>query len=734
MTTRRTFLKAAGLALAGLGMGEAGLSLGIDRYGQALAQSGKRKLALLIGINDYSAKDCDCVPLQGCLTDVELQRQLLIHRFGFAPSDIVILTDRQATRSQIETAFLEHLIAQAQSDDLVLFHFSGYGSTIEIQGETSKIQPSLVAIDSTLPKGKNPVINDLPAETLLLLLRSLPTRRTITVLDTSCSINPTAVLRTAVRLRSRPKAALGQLSTSALEFQQSLQKNFKASTPFAFPGLRLSAAVADQAAVELRWAEFSAGVFTYCLTQQLWQAIPATTLYIDLQQVTARMIPIVQQVQTPSFREEKFTSVLSLKQNSFATWGLQGPFDQGIDGAITGIDRFQGEVQLWLGGLAAQILATYKPKARVIVASNPLPGNISPFLLQIQWRDQLRAGARLVSAPEGMGLDQLAVGQGIQEKTRLLPQQSSLTIALDTSLDRIERIDATSAFAGMPKVDGITLGDRPTDYVFGRISELASNLNGASSPLQGIRYGLFAPGQDVLPGTVSTTEEAVKTAVQRLEPRFRSLLAIKMLRLLENHAVTTVPMEMQLLDQSEGKGLVQYRSERAMTPGRTASNTTLLSMPAGHQVRYQPVNLSDRPLYALMLMYESDGDLSIGYPPELHQGSQNPPLDWRIPPSTDESPFTNNLEWVLPTVSNQMELLLILSVAPLQKTLQTGIFAWAGEATATKPVSDSLSLAEALIEDLHQASLEFLEGSLKDGLALDVAAWAAVRLTCQVTA
>jgi hypothetical protein len=37
-----------------------------------------RKLAVLVGINQYESN-----PLHGCITDVELQRELLVHRFGF---------------------------------------------------------------------------------------------------------------------------------------------------------------------------------------------------------------------------------------------------------------------------------------------------------------------------------------------------------------------------------------------------------------------------------------------------------------------------------------------------------------------------------------------------------------------------------------------------------------------------------------------------------------------------
>jgi hypothetical protein len=124
---RRDFLGRVAQAIAALGLTDAGwLRLG-DRYYQALAQPTRRKLALLVGINQYPYIQ----PLSGCLTDVELQRELLIHRFGFQGTDILTLTEQQATRQQIETAFLEHLTKQAQPGDVVVFHFSGYGRRVQ---------------------------------------------------------------------------------------------------------------------------------------------------------------------------------------------------------------------------------------------------------------------------------------------------------------------------------------------------------------------------------------------------------------------------------------------------------------------------------------------------------------------------------------------------------------------------------------------------------------------------
>lgn len=52
-----------------------------NKYAKVLAQNTPRKLALLVGINQYPG----ALELQGCVNDVKLQQELLIHRFGFNP-------------------------------------------------------------------------------------------------------------------------------------------------------------------------------------------------------------------------------------------------------------------------------------------------------------------------------------------------------------------------------------------------------------------------------------------------------------------------------------------------------------------------------------------------------------------------------------------------------------------------------------------------------------------------
>ncbi len=111
--SRRHCLQFIATALATLSIHPRRFQQQAQRYGQILAQSTPRKLALLVGINSYTSQ-----PLEGCLNDIELQRQLLIHHFGFNPKNIYTVLDNKATRKGILTAFEEYLIKQAKPGDL----------------------------------------------------------------------------------------------------------------------------------------------------------------------------------------------------------------------------------------------------------------------------------------------------------------------------------------------------------------------------------------------------------------------------------------------------------------------------------------------------------------------------------------------------------------------------------------------------------------------------------------
>jgi hypothetical protein len=226
---RRQFLQFAGSTLATLSLSQLDVMQQDDTGDRVLAQDTPRKLALLVGINQYPDS-----PLQGCVTDVSLQQQLLIHRFGFNCKDILILTDERATRQGILTAFEEHLIKQAKTSDAVVFHFSGHASQVR---DPQCDRPDcftgvLVPVDSSLDTDSSE--GDITQPQLTKLLTALQTEKVSVVIDTDHA------------------------------------GSFAGKNGFA-KGVLLAGAKREQLAVDAPFDGFSAGVFTYFLTQYLWQ-------------------------------------------------------------------------------------------------------------------------------------------------------------------------------------------------------------------------------------------------------------------------------------------------------------------------------------------------------------------------------------------------------------------------------------------------------------------------------
>ena len=94
---RRHFLQFAGSALSAITLSQSNFTQQAHRYAQVIAQNTPRKLALLVGVNSYPP---GIRSLQGCLADVEMQYELLVHRFGLH-LDIVKITVRKLTRSPL---------------------------------------------------------------------------------------------------------------------------------------------------------------------------------------------------------------------------------------------------------------------------------------------------------------------------------------------------------------------------------------------------------------------------------------------------------------------------------------------------------------------------------------------------------------------------------------------------------------------------------------------------------
>jgi hypothetical protein len=726
---RREFLQQAGRVLGAIGISEAlWLRLG-SRYLQALAQPTARKLALLVGVDKYPDS-----PLHGCVTDVDLQRELLIYRFGFVPSDILTLTDAQATRDNIETAFVTHLSEQAKPGDVVVFHFSGCGSRVSLGESPGIMQNSLVPADDVLPLLANRAVNDILEETLLLLVRELATENAIAILDTSYPY-PGFLKNGNFRIRSRPRPTIGQPSLAELTFAEGLR-----SRPNLRPDAAILAAGANsQLAAEQEWNGFTAGLFTYALTQTLWWATPASSFSVCFSRAAGNVYSKLAGLsQQPQIGHHDLTAAPAV---NFSNLMLNSPAS---DGAVTAVEDGGKTVHLWLGGLSPGVLEC---SGASVFALNSSAGE----RLLLRGRTGLSAKAQVLDKPSRTD-GQLTVGELVREEIRVLPRNIGLTVALDSGLERIERVDATSAFATVPQLAAVG-SEQPADCRFGRVPEttLIETVSPHEPALSQRRYGLFSLAQMLIPDTQGDGGEAVKVAVQRLTPQLKALQAGKLLRLTVNEGssrlkvravlATLAPQARAVAQRSPVRAEKSYRLEPLSGESEKSANPHILSMSKSSRSRCILYNDSDSPVYFAVFASDSAGRLSVlgteGKDSVAGMSRPIAPGENLTVPAAGAILFEGFANgWAVSGLIGLAETMIIFSESPFAQTLAAieAEMQQTRDALPIRVLLNPLNVARAVLEDLHAASIPGVQkvGISTDDWALDVNIWATLSFVYRV--
>jgi hypothetical protein len=644
--------------------------------------------------------------LAGCVTDVELQRDLLINRYGFQPENILTLTDEQATRTNIESAFLEHLVNQAQAGDGVIFHFSGYGqlsTESEQAGALSPMELSLLPTDG-LQEGAE---LNLRQSTLLSWARSLATDKVTLVLDVSPSSLGQKFLGN-FRVRAWGDSRL----TVKPEMAQMASSN-----PPVFPGVILLAAQPNQVAVECQGQGWSAGLFTYALTQSLWQASTPSRINVALGRATEAIAALVEDRQQPQAELGKNTVLFIYGSLPHPLWGAEAVITQVLAPAT---------VMLKLTGIARNLLenATLHSCFQVVPesgSSDPILPVPTQVLVQITERSGLQAKATVLTPNAN-----LQVGQRLQECLRLIPKQRGLTLALDDQLDRIERVDATSAISVLrenragaitPIAKVINQGEQPADCLLGKVPEGG--------------YGLFSEGGKLLRKTGAGDKVSIKSAIAELADPLAQWGALTTYRLTENEQTSSLGLKVTLEVQQTPANLPllqrQTRRSAFSHPPIPAELDvqTFVDVAAASHLQYRLENYSDQPLYFLILGIDTNGKAIAWYEPD-HLGKIEPQQTRLIPPTE------GSVIWRLARIGGLSCIHIVASLKPFTQTWQS----LAVNVPTTDPTASAggqilelhnfQAVIQALLTDLQQ-SREALPSTLNlnhEFYALDLKTWA----------
>ncbi|MFM6479372.1 MAG: caspase family protein [Microcystis panniformis] len=686
--TRRELIQQTGWGLLTLAISQGTL----NRHLAALAAPNPRKLALLVGIDQYGA---NIPPLPGCLTDVELQKDLLRYRFGFQDADIVTLTGQKASGEAIEAAFLEHLIAQARLGDVVIFHFSGYGSV----GAGKEVFITADGAENALLK-----------ENILLMARCLATDKFSLVFDSSHLPQPQSYLGN-LRVRSYSRT-LAELNPAELTFAADIKTRFNLKNKPS-NGVILAAAKPEQIALELSGNSPNAGLFTYDLTQYLWQACPSPTIAIAF--------PHLRNLVASHSSEQQQPAILTSNQknNSAPPYHTTSETSRGGAAIVTNlIDERTLEVNLV--GLPLEILENYGINSCLSF----IEATGEEISLQILSRQGLKAKAQLLSPAAS-----LEIGQILQEKLRVFPSQIGLIVGLDSNLTRIERVDATSTFAGLPDVAAVVnIGEQTVDCLLSRVGgEETGN------------YQLLSANGSLIIGSLGAANEAIKSGIKRLQSQLETLLARKLWHLLINQESSglAVIVTLESLDQTYISTLQTQK-----IAGSRGTNTTKndLILPVGTEIRYQIENQEEQPLYAMILVLNSDRQ------PLLYcSRSENPdnfsnsrPLAPFVVAAKTKATIPNDRQghWKISQPKGIRENILILSRHPFPNTLTllNATQSLKGEATQLLTLTNPLEIARAFWSDLKlDLGLKMdNSGSVIDEYAFDLGTWSGFRFIYQV--
>ncbi|HBB35741.1 MAG TPA: caspase [Cyanobacteria bacterium UBA8803] len=723
---RRQLLQFAVSAVTTLGLSQLDLQRRGLRYAKTLAQSTSRKLALLVGINGYP----DPYQLKGCVNDAYLEQELLIHRFGFNPNDILLITDEsniKPTRAGILQGFEEHLIKQAKPGDIVVFHFSGHGSQVfdPDSGFKDQLNSTFVPIDRVVSSvGDRVTVSDIMGESLFLLMSALPTENVTVVLD-SCHSGGGKRGNLTVRAidggrqidpssleREYQEQWLSRLGISRAQVGRDRQRSIA-------QGVVIASAARDQLAADTPFDGFHAGAFTYSLTQYLWQATGNEAVRSVVANVARSTTRISSTRQVPEF-EFKPDSGNEQKPIYF--------LKKTVPPAEAVVLKIDGQsVEFWLGGIEPQSFAAFNKDA-VFLLLDEQGQNLG--LVRLESRDRtngLIGRGRLVEAKQP---NLLKPGLLLQERARAIPGDLTLRIGLDESLGEAGSRASIQVMPRIPRLEPKALGETEVHYILGRMTEaryreLQQRQVNEIPPVGSL--GLYAPGLDLIPGSFGATDEKVTDAINRLKAKFRSLLAARLVKLTLNADSSQMKVfaKMRIVDSTgkpldlvaqeftvRGESPLQQTEGLNQTPaviptGAVTFENGIPQLPIGTRVQLEVENREQRDLYVTVLVISPEGDMFVIFPNSWTAGTEAAIIQAgqtrKIPDPGQGDQFKITVGKPLGTA----EVLVIASATPIGEALKVLQQIAESRGQRSGPVAlaeDSTKAIDTLLGDLDRSS------------------------------
>ena len=302
----------------------------------------------------------------------------------------------------------------------------------------------------------------------------------------------------------------------------------------------------DGLAADARFSGFDAGVFTYFLTQYLWQEDDTPEVAIaqvsrSLKQENLAQRPLLDSQADRDFQQAPLYFVQPKTVNA-----------PPAEAVILQVNGDRGKA--WLGGIAPGNLQAFGKGALLSALDNGTDAGEVELLS----RNGLTADIKLS--------DSAKVGSLLIEKARVIPSDFTLNLGLDPSLGS-ETAQVKQLFSNISRLKPINFqgGNTPypgeIHYIFTRFTEQYRQ----SFAQQGIEslppvdsFGLVSQSFDeIIPDSFGEANEGLTEAInQRLPPKIKALIAARLIKLSLNAQSAQLNVEAILQREDQSSQLI----------------------------------------------------------------------------------------------------------------------------------------------------------------------------------
>lgn len=375
---------------------------------------------------------------------------------------------------------------------------------------------------------------------------------------------------------------------------------------------------------------------------------------------------------------------------------------------------------MWLGGIDTRTLEAFDREAIFVTVTN---GDRETGIVKLESRDGLVGRGKFIAPARGNS--QIQAGTILQERIRGIPQNLKLKIGLDDGFDGNSLEQARQALQIIGRVTPLSLGKQEIHYVFGSMTEsryrkFLKNRR-KNLPVVG-SLGLFLPSlEEIVLNSFGTANESIGDGVKRLQPKFKSLLATRIVReIIGNNNTSLLKVTVAMGNVKENRiiaralptrGILKQNSQNNY--GETAGSTTktiftvsddlIPKIQVGSSFAFTIENQESVPIYVSILVIDAGGNMNIIFPNNWSVGDEEAILPAKAKRTIPDRDSSFKLEISEPF--GVEEALIIASTSPLRSTLKAiEKIATRGNISRGTPIptnnDDFLNISESLLVDL----------------------------------